>query len=352
MKILIDASGVGPGGLSRVLVRLTEVWSSCDQIAIVAAPASMGSTGRREGVTVISEQRRTRAATILSAWVSIYRSCREFDAVLSMSPSLAVVGCRVPVVTVFNDLLFVERPDLVSRWARAYRAVSYRAALRWSYSVACISKATAQSLSRWAAGRLRSTPKVVPLSGELEGSPSTLPAALANRLGEAEPLIVAPGHAANKGIEHLLRALQVLSGDWAAVVLAGNAEMLARWVALAREIGLADRVTVLDWIPDSEYLALLDRASLFVMLSEAEGFGLPAVEAAQRGVQVLIAPEPALMEACAGRAVVCESRDADTVAQAIADGLKRPRRADSVPGRSWVAVSEDIRSLLGDIVDR
>jgi glycosyltransferase involved in cell wall biosynthesis len=64
------------------------------------------------------------------------------------------------------------------------------------------------------------------------------------------------------------------------------------------ELGLARRVVFTGYLPDDELVVLLNRATVLVLPSLIEGFGLPAVEAAACGCPVIAtkeSPLPALL---------------------------------------------------------
>ena len=62
--------------------------------------------------------------------------------------------------------------------------------------------------------------------------------------------------------------------------------------ALAAELGIAERVRFLDWVSSEDLEGLFAAAEAFVLPSLIEGFGLPIVEAMQRGVPVACSDAP------------------------------------------------------------
>ena len=96
---------------------------------------------------------------------------------------------------------------------------------------------------------------------------------------------------------------------------------VARVVA---EAGLpAERVRTLGFVSDSDLALLLDRASLFVYPSLAEGFGLPVIEAMNFGTPVIHSDVPALLEVTAGASVSVERDDAAGYPERIAAAITR-----------------------------
>ena len=100
---------------------------------------------------------------------------------------------------------------------------------------------------------------------------------------------------ANKRIDWILDSLAVLEAgtmplsqriDWR-LDLAGRGALLETMVARAAELGLSDRVHFHGFVPDAELETLYDRAHMFLMPA-VQGYGIPAVEALQRGIPVLL----------------------------------------------------------------
>jgi glycosyltransferase involved in cell wall biosynthesis len=87
----------------------------------------------------------------------------------------------------------------------------------------------------------------------------------------------------------------VLVGEYRHEIFYGESDALA---ARTQKWGLQERVIFTGYLPDEELVALLNRATVFVLPSRMEGFGLPAVEAAACGCPVIAtnaSPLPALL---------------------------------------------------------
>jgi glycosyltransferase involved in cell wall biosynthesis len=79
---------------------------------------------------------------------------------------------------------------------------------------------------------------------------------------------------------------------------------------LATAAGVARRVHIRDYVPEPELDALYARASVFVFLSEYEGFGLTPLEALSAGVPIVVLDTPVAREIY-GDAAWYVARDAD-----------------------------------------
>ncbi|WP_133766802.1 glycosyltransferase family 4 protein [Amnibacterium kyonggiense] len=72
-----------------------------------------------------------------------------------------------------------------------------------------------------------------------------------------------------------------------------------------------------DGVDDAEYARLLDRATALVTASRDEGFGLPVVEAMQRGVPVVLTDVPIFREVGGAAALYAPAGDAAAFAAAV-----------------------------------
>ncbi|MEP7328924.1 MAG: glycosyltransferase family 1 protein [Betaproteobacteria bacterium] len=87
--------------------------------------------------------------------------------------------------------------------------------------------------------------------------------------------------------------------------------------ALALMARLADRVELIDDLPQDDLVARVKAAQFAVLPSLHEGFGLPALEAMAAGTPVLAGRAGALPEVCADAALYCNPRSEADIAQGL-----------------------------------
>lgn len=127
-----------------------------------------------------------------------------------------------------------------------------------------------------------------------------------------------------KGVDGIIRALHALPGD-THLLVAGDGDMEEPWRALAREEGLADRVTFLGNVSHDRIPLLIRGAELFVLNSEYEGLSHTLLEVATLGTPIV----------CTG---VCGNPE---VVEHGVNGLLVPPRDDA-------ALAAAIQRLLSD----
>ena len=97
---------------------------------------------------------------------------------------------------------------------------------------------------------------------------------------------------------------------------------------LAEQLGVSDGITILPFLDRRILAAAYRRADVVVLPSEAEGFGLPVIEALACGVPVIASDLPVLREVGGNVVRYCAVGDIDAWSGAIVEVI-RERDADS-----------------------
>ena len=145
----------------------------------------------------------------------------------------------------------------------------------------------------------------------------------------------------NKGIGNLIEALARLPRNLRLTLVDDDhPDSLAR--KRARQLGCADRLHITGRIDNDELVRRYQRASLVVVPSRYEGFGLPAVEAMACGTPVVACAAGALTEVvgAAGGGVLVPPDEPDALASAIADLMARPEIRSMLGKRGSIRVNE------------
>ena len=89
-----------------------------------------------------------------------------------------------------------------------------------------------------------------------------------------------------KGVDYIQQALLELPDD-VHLLVAGDGEMLEPWTALAKKLGLEERVTFLGNVPHASIPTYIRAADLFVLNSEYEGLSHTLLEVASLGTPIV-----------------------------------------------------------------
>ncbi|MBS0546314.1 MAG: glycosyltransferase [Proteobacteria bacterium] len=269
---------------------------------------------------------------------------------------------RRPYVVSPHGMLVPELIRRKNRWVKAaWLALIDRRTLEEANAVHTASTVEALHLE----GFGWSLPRVITIPHGVDEPPPTAGRPLTDDVAAAVAgggIVLALGRISwEKGLDRLLAALPFAPS--AKVVIAGaDADgEAARLTDKARELGVADRVTILArFVEGADKEALFAAARVFAMTSLSENFGLSAFEAMRRGVPVLATPNVGMSEIVreAGAGAVVEADPAAISAglnallgnAAASEAMGRAGQARVIADYSWQAVTrrmEDLyRSLL------
>ncbi|MBI5412304.1 glycosyltransferase family 4 protein [Candidatus Peregrinibacteria bacterium] len=115
---------------------------------------------------------------------------------------------------------------------------------------------------------------------------------LQKQYGIEEPYLMMTGALEpRKNVIGVLRAYHLLSPanqkKYRLVICGKQGAYFNKIKAIVQKLGLQDRVTFLEYLPEKELVALMQGATLFLFPSFYEGFGLPVLEAMQSGAPVV-----------------------------------------------------------------
>ncbi|HZR91439.1 MAG TPA: glycosyltransferase family 1 protein [Gaiellaceae bacterium] len=292
----------------------------------------------------------------------------RFDAFLFPSVYTYFPSVGAPTVVGVHDLIADDFPQLTlpSRRARTLWTLKQRLALALARRLFTVSETSRSEI----AARLRIAASRIAVVSEAPDpvfyprSAAEVEQALAGLgLGAREPyLLYAGGISPHKDIPTLLEAYALVRKDGNAprLVIAGalDADPYHSAADAVRErigaLGIADGVLLTGYVTDDVLACLYSAASAVALPSLAEGFGLPAVEAAACGAAVVLSDIPAHRETLGEDALFFPAGDAAVLSERIqrllgSDMLRRSlaeRGRQRVARRSWTAAAEALRELL------
>jgi glycosyltransferase involved in cell wall biosynthesis len=232
---------------------------------------------------------------------------------------LAPTAGTVPLVVTVHDAVPWTHPEtLTPRGVAWHRRMGERVAARVD-AVVVPTRAVADAL----AGHLH--PRRVEVIGEGVSGGLAVPADAderARRLGLPDGgfLLTLATLEPRKGLDILISALAHGAPELPLLLVGQPGWGGVDPEDLARREGLpAGRVRTLGRLSDADLATVLDRATVLVMPSRAEGFGLPVLEAMAAGTPVVCSADPALVEVGGDAVVTAPVGDAPALARALAD---------------------------------
>lgn len=216
------------------------------------------------------------------------------------------------VVVTIHDAVAWTNPEVLARRQVVWQRALTRRAFRFADSVVVPSHAVAAQLGeRFNFGeRIRviggavSSKLQVPVDADARAARLDLPHRYLLSVGSLKP---------RKGLSALIHSLaHPDSVDLPLIIVGPDSWGGVSVQSIAEEAGLAKgRVRTLGFLTDADLAVVLDRASVFVFPSIAEGFGLPVVEAFHFGTPVVHSDDPAVLEVAADAGITVERADAE-----------------------------------------
>ncbi|MBL8015105.1 MAG: glycosyltransferase family 4 protein [Candidatus Doudnabacteria bacterium] len=106
--------------------------------------------------------------------------------------------------------------------------------------------------------------------------------------------------------------------DFNYVIVGKKGWKYAEVFAEVEKLQIQDKVKFLDYLPDFELAALTDASQGFLYASIYEGFGIPPLNAAYRGIPVLVSDIPVFHEILTSNdAIFVDSQDVQSIAQGL-----------------------------------
>jgi glycosyltransferase involved in cell wall biosynthesis len=252
-----------------------------------------------------------------------------------------------------HDLDFLDHPERTrAEIRRDYRELAPEAA-RAADRVVTVSEFTASEVVR-RLGVDRSRVVVCsPGAPDWAARPAHVPAG---------PILFMGTLDARKNVGVLLDAyVRLLSLEPGAprLLLAGHAPAsAAQWIERLARPPLAGHVEHLGYVAGTRRQDLYRGASMLVLPSLLEGFGLPVLEAMTIGVPVIVSDRGALPEVTGDAGQIVPAENAEALAQAMANYLRDPSRAAAAAARgleqarrySWRRSARTLLSAYTDVV--
>lgn len=256
----------------------------------------------------------------------------------------------MPCVTTVHDVMWLERPDLCETgwrksWRQAFFVHGIQRALTRSSVIATVSEATRdriKNVAPQAAARTFVTRSGV--GAAFRPAEQNLLALKKMGLGTCQRFILCVGqNAPYKNHAGAIRAFALacqMQGDIHLVLVQRQNRDAAPLVALAQQLGIADRVHFRPALSQVQLIQLYSAAAMLLHPSFCEGFGHPLAEAMACGCPVVTGDQSAMAEVTAGAALLVDPNDTRAIASAIRRILGDSELADDLRQRGIERASQ------------
>ena len=272
-----------------------------------------------------------------------------------------------PILLTVHDAWFEAETFFRSEWTRRYFQTMTRRGLRRAGQVATVSQFVKDKILTycpWMASKAERI-HVIPNGVGAQFTPLGHPQSEPEETGVPQPYLLYVGVLARikntMGLFEAYAALRRSMPDAPRLVVAGKRDpSCPDPLPRLRELGLEAHVTLLGYVPDKALPDLYRKASLFVLPSFHEGFGIPVLEAMASGVPVVATNRGGVPEVAGGAACLVDPLRPDDIAggiktvltddrmrQGMVDaGLRRARQF------SWTASARATLELYRESVGR
>jgi glycosyltransferase involved in cell wall biosynthesis len=378
VRIGIDARELTgrPTGVGRYLTHLLREWSTPaaavvgrhDVVLYCPAPCSPAVAGTFAGLGAAVRIVPGSGGTWWEQ-VSLATAVNGDRLDLFFAPAYtAPLRLKCPVVLTIHDLSYFARPE----WFPLREGIRRRTVTRWSARRAALIL-TDSLFSRGEVERHLGLPatrtRVIPLGATAPAClddaqpPSMHASETAPRSARArEPLVLFVGSVFNRRrLPDLIAAFPSVADRMpdARLEIIGENRTFPHQdlAALSRRSGHGDRIGLSAYVSDDELARAYGRASVFVFLSEYEGFGLTPLEALACGIPVVLLDTPVAREVCGDAALYVAPGDPQAVAAAILalirDSTERGAVLAAAPGvlsrYSWTSAARMTMDALESV---
>jgi glycosyltransferase involved in cell wall biosynthesis len=146
-------------------------------------------------------------------------------------------------------------------------------------------------------------------------------------------------HTDQKGISHLVYAMDKLRRDDVTLVVGGSGHLTAQLKQFSKVLGIEDSVEWVGYVPEEELGDYYASADLFISPSLAEPFGITITEALSAGTRV-VATESGVNEVLPEDSVIEVEPDSTSIAAGIKRGLELQGTPEYTP-ITWDEVIEE-----------
>lgn len=284
--------------------------------------------------------------------------------VLHAPVNVVPLASTTPTVVTVHDLAFERIAGHYPAPKRAYQRMLTRLSVRRAEQVIAVSQSTADDLAELY-GVPREAIRVIPNGVDDDYQPQGAEADQAFRLEQDLPehfLLFVGTLQPRKNLGGLIHALALIKTefDWPLVVIGGRGWLESDLARLVRRYDLGERVRFVGYVPSSELPRWYSAASVFVLPSYYEGFGLPALEAMACGTPVVVADRSSLPEVVvdAGELVnpVMPRLIAAGILRLVGDRALREQLADRGRDRakefSWTRTARETLGVFRQVAAR
>lgn len=162
----------------------------------------------------------------------------------------------------------------------------------------------------------------------------------------------------HKNLDAAIKGFKTIADktDCNLVIVGKDSPYIVKLKALAKELGIEDRVKFVGYVSNEDLATLYGYAKAFVYPTLYEGFGLPILEAMGCGTAVLCANNSSLPEVSRGTALIFDEKNVNDIGEKmltiINDEALRSelieKSKENIKDFSWKKTADEVYKLIND----
>jgi glycosyltransferase involved in cell wall biosynthesis len=341
MRILVDAFPVvdGGGGICTYFLGLLAGWNAAgfdDEWHILGTRSLPESVDKLVGAKGTVQRIGNAAAfnRVVMQHVTLPRRSRQSspwkpDVLLATTPVIPLLPLRIPIVAMVHDLRYLQFPREFGAFSRFYRRLVYRHGLRHADGLLTNSDFTRREVMA-EVGNRQIGPQVAHLGCDHVDQ--------WREMFSPGDHAITFAHWSNKRPDLAVRAWALVAArqpDFhTRLHVAGCSPPTAEaLLALANELGVSHLLQLHGFLAEADYWRLFASASLVLVPSTMEGFGLPVLEAQRLGIPVVAMAVGAIREIGGDAPLYSSDGSVETFAKLCEEALLDPGRREAAIAR-------------------
>lgn len=311
MRIAIDASSItsrptGIGYMATGFIRGLSELGTDEVLVYTPSKELLKQLGPQlnSNITVLEQPWLQGLASGMRWYRKITRDMQRRQVDVFISPSTFTASLMFPrTVQIVPDLSPLQHPEMFTFKHQFLFKLTLRLAMRSAWKVATISQSVAEEIK----SHFPSYSKpigVVPLAPDdwataSPGSESEREATIQKYQLPEKYFLSVSTLQPRKNYVRMIRAFAEFRkqhSDYYYLISGAKGWKYQEVFDVINELKLQEYVRVMDYLPDSDLAVLTDLAAGFLYVSLEEGFGIPPLNAACRGVPVLVTNLPVFRE--------------------------------------------------------
>lgn len=329
-----------PGGTAVSTRRTIAALLQRDEFELVGVAARHQDRSPAAGLGIDVSYERLPRPALYESWHRFARPAIDVAKVdLIWAGAMVLPPPSAPIVATVHDVDFLEAPERLSRRGRTFFPRAWDVTRDRATAVAVPSNVVREACIRHGLDRDRVV--VVPWGVVNEPVDASSVQAVRQRFGLPERFVLWVGTIEPR--KNLLRLVEAVRRLDEPLVVVGPDGWNVDGADLLGPLG--DRVTRLSGLSVTDLRAVYAAASVFVLPSLAEGFGLPVLEAMVQATPVVTSRGTATEEVAGGAAELVEPTSMSEISQAIERVLYDEKLADDLVRRGHERVREATWSM-------